>query len=94
MSTDRKLSVQDKLNLLTKKGTGHLPPPKPKTHYGIDSVISGEFCVTALGDVFYSEQKYLTDYHHGVSPIHPPHPEVPRRVPSKQHYAKPRARHC
>ena len=39
MSTDRKLSVQDKLNLLIKKGTAHLPPPQPKTRYGIDSVV-------------------------------------------------------
>lgn len=74
MSTDRKLSVQEKLNLLTKKGTGHLPPPKPKTQYGIDSVVSGDFCATPLGDVFFAEQTYLTDYHHGVSPIQSPLP--------------------
>lgn len=69
MSSDRKLSVQDKLNLLTKKGTAHLPPPKPKTHHGIDSVLDGAFCHTPLGDVFFTEQTYLPDYHHGVSPI-------------------------
>jgi uncharacterized protein len=69
MSNDRKLSVQDKLNLLVKKGTGHLPPPKPKSHYGIDSVVSGAFCPTPLGDVFFTEQAYLPDYHHGISPI-------------------------
>ena len=74
MSADRKLSVQDKLNLLTRKGTGHLPPPKPKTHYGIDSVVSGDFCATPLGDVFFAQQTYLTDYYHGVSPIQSPLP--------------------
>lgn len=74
MSTDRKLNVQDKLNLLIKKGTGHLSPPQPKTNYGIDSVISGAFCATPLGDVFFTEQVYLPEYHHGTSPIRSPHP--------------------
>jgi uncharacterized protein len=69
MSADRKLSVQDKLNLLVKKGTGHLPPPKPKTHFGIDSVVDGAFCYTALGEVFFTEQVYLSDYRHGIAPI-------------------------
>jgi uncharacterized protein len=69
MSSDRKLSVQDKLNLLIKKGTGHLPPPQPKTHYGIDAVIDGAFCHTPLGDVFFSEQLYLPEYRHGGFPI-------------------------
>jgi len=69
MSSDRKLSVQDKLNLLIKKGTGHLPPPKPKSHNGIDSVVDGAFCHTPLGDVFFAEQVYLPDYRHGISPI-------------------------
>src|SRR5262245_44103986 len=69
MSTERKLSVQDKLNLLIKKGTAHLPPPQPKTSYGIDSVISGAFCPTSLGDAFFAEQLYLPDYCHGICPI-------------------------
>jgi uncharacterized protein YprB with RNaseH-like and TPR domain len=69
MSVDRKLSVQDKLSLLIKKGTGHLPPPKPKSQYGIDSVVPGAFCPTPLGDVFFTEQLYLSDYRHGISPI-------------------------
>jgi uncharacterized protein len=69
MCADRKLSVQDKLNLLVKKGTGHLPPPKPKSHTGIDSVVEGAFCHTSLGEVFFTEQIYLPDYHHGISPI-------------------------
>jgi uncharacterized protein YprB with RNaseH-like and TPR domain len=69
MSADRKLSVQDKLNLLVKKGTGHLPPPQPKTHYGIDAVVSGAYGSTALGDVFFTEQMYGSEYHHGISPI-------------------------
>ena len=74
MTADRKLSVQDKLNILIKKGTGHLEPPQPKTHYEIDSVVTGDFCATPLGDVFFAEQTYLTDYHHGVSPIQSPLP--------------------
>jgi uncharacterized protein len=69
MCADRKLSVQDKLNLLVKKGTGHLPPPKPKSHNGIDSVVEGAFCYTSLGEVFFTEQIYLPDYQHGISPI-------------------------
>ena len=69
MSTDRKLGIQDKLSLLVKKVTGHLPPPQPKTHYGIDSVLSGAFCATPLGDVFFTEQVYLPEYRHGISPI-------------------------
>jgi uncharacterized protein YprB with RNaseH-like and TPR domain len=73
MSSGRKLSIQDKLNLLT-KGTGHLPPPKPKTSYGIDSVVDGSFCHTPLGDVFFTEQIFLPEYRHGVSPILSPLP--------------------
>ena len=69
MCADRKLSVQDKLNLLVKKGTGHLPPPEPKSHNGIDSVVEGAFCPTSLGEVFFTEQIYLPDYQHGISPI-------------------------
>ena len=71
MTTDRKLSIQDKLSLLIKKGTSHLPPPQPKTSYGIDSIIPGAFCPTPLGDVFFTEQVYLPDYCHGIAPILP-----------------------
>jgi len=73
MSTDRKLGIQDKLNLLV-KGTTHLPPPKPKSYYGIDSVVDGDFCRTPLGDAFFTEQVYLPDYRHGLSPILSPFP--------------------
>jgi hypothetical protein len=52
MNSDRKLSVQDKLNLLIKKGTSHLPPPKPKASYEIDSVVVGAYHPTPRGDVF------------------------------------------
>ena len=69
MGTARKLSLQDKLNLLVKKGTGHLPPPQPKANHGIDSVVSGAFCATQLGDVFFTEQVYLPDYRHGISSL-------------------------
>jgi uncharacterized protein YprB with RNaseH-like and TPR domain len=36
--------------------------------------VSGDFCTTPLGDVFFAEQTYLTDYHHGASPIQSPLP--------------------
>jgi hypothetical protein len=71
MNPERKLSIQDKLNLLIKKGTSHLPPPKPAqaSGYAIDAVVAGAYCSTPLGDVFFSEQIYLSDYHHGIGPI-------------------------
>ena len=47
----------------------NLPLPKPKSSYEIDSVIAGAFCSTPLGDVFFTEQAYLPDYRHGISPI-------------------------
>jgi len=74
MSADRKPSIQDKLSLLIKKGTGHLPPPRPKSHSGIDSVLPGAFQPTLLGEVFFTEQIFLSDYRHGSSPILSPLP--------------------
>ena len=69
MTADRKLSVQEKLDSFLKKGTAHLPPPRPKSHFGIDSVVPGSFCPTPFGEVFFTEQVFLPDYHHGISPI-------------------------
>ncbi len=74
MSADRKPSIQDKLNLLIKKGTGHLPPPRPKSGSGIDSVLPGAFHSTPLGEVFFTERIFLSDYLHGGSPILSPLP--------------------
>ena len=47
-------------------GTTDLAPPKPKSHYGVDSVVPGAFQSTALGDVFVAEQAYTSDYRHGL----------------------------
>jgi uncharacterized protein YprB with RNaseH-like and TPR domain len=71
MTSLQRPSLTDKLKSLGVNvvGAKDLPPPKPKTSYGIDSVISGAFCSTALGDVFFTEQTYLPDYRHGISPI-------------------------
>ena len=50
-------------------GTTDLAPPKPKSRYGIDSVVAGAFHATALGDVFVAEQAYTSDYRHGISSL-------------------------
>ena len=71
MTSLQRPSLTDKLKSLGVNvvGAKDLPPPKPKTSYGIDSIISGAFCSTPLGDVFFTEQAYLPDYRHGSSPI-------------------------
>src|SRR5215207_525813 len=70
MSSLQKHTLTDKLKLLgVKTGLTDLAPPKPKSLYGIDSVMAGAFCPTPLGDVFFTEQVYLPDHHHGIAPI-------------------------
>jgi uncharacterized protein len=71
MALDRKLTtLEDKLKLLgVKTGATDLAPPKPKSPYGIDSVMAGAFYATPRGDVFIVEQTFTTDYRHGISPI-------------------------
>jgi uncharacterized protein len=70
MSSLQKHTLTDKLKLLgVKTGLTDLAPPKPKSLYGIDSVVAGAFCPTPLGDVFFTEQVYLLDHHHGIAPI-------------------------
>jgi uncharacterized protein YprB with RNaseH-like and TPR domain len=70
MTSLQRQTLADKLKSLgVNGGARDLPPPKPKSHYGIDSVVSGAFCSTPLGDAFFTEQIYLPDYRHGVSPI-------------------------
>ena len=65
-----KPSLIDKLKSLgVNPGARNLPPPETKSTYGIDSVVAGALCPTALGEVFFSEQIYQPDYRHGVSPI-------------------------
>ena len=70
MSSLQKHTLTDKLKLLgVKTGLTDLTASKPKSLYGIDSVVAGAFCSTPLGDVFFTEQVYLPDHHHGVAPI-------------------------
>ena len=66
----RNSSLMDRLKALgVNVGTTDLAPPKPKSSYGIDSVVVGAFCPTALGDVFVAEQTYMADYRHGLSSL-------------------------
>jgi len=70
MSSLQKHTLTDKLKLLgVKTGLTDLTASKPKSLYGIDSVVAGACCSTPLGDVFFTEQVYLSDHHHGVAPI-------------------------
>ena len=70
VNSARKSSFADKLKSLgVKTGTKDLAPPKPKSRYGIDSVVPGAFHPTALGDVFVAEQTYAIDYRHGLSSL-------------------------
>ena len=75
MTSSQRQTITDKLKSLgINVGAQDLPPPKPKSLYGIDSVVAGAFCSTSLGDVFFAEQVYLPDYRHGISPILSPLP--------------------
>ncbi len=70
MNSFQRLSISDRLKSLgVKTGAADLAPPKPKSSYGIDSVIAGAFQTTPLGDVFFTEQTYAPDYCHGIAPI-------------------------
>src|SRR5215208_1551233 len=70
MNSLQKQSLTDKLKSLgVKIGATDLALPKPKSPYGIDSVVAGAFHPTPGGDVFIAEQTYLPDYRHGISPI-------------------------
>lgn len=63
-------SVADKLKSLgIKVGARDLAPPKPKSRFGIDSVVTGAFQPTPLGDVFVAEQAYTSEYRHGLSSL-------------------------
>jgi uncharacterized protein YprB with RNaseH-like and TPR domain len=70
MSNNQKLTTLDKLKLLgVKVGASDLPPPKPKSPYGVESVVPGAFHPTPRGEVFMVEQVFAADYRHGNSPI-------------------------
>jgi len=74
MDSSQRTSLTNKLKLLGIKEAANLPPPKPKSPYGIDSVVAGTFHPTHRGDVFIVEQTYMPDYRHGISPILPSFP--------------------
>ncbi|HEX6269965.1 MAG TPA: ribonuclease H-like domain-containing protein [Anaerolineales bacterium] len=68
-------SIADKLQSLgVKTGARHLIQPKPKHRYEIDSVVTGTYHPTPLGDVFVAEQSYPCDYIYGSSPLISPSP--------------------
>jgi uncharacterized protein YprB with RNaseH-like and TPR domain len=69
-------SLSERLKLLgVKVGTSDLTkssdqtPAQSANRYGIDSVVSGSYRQTALGDVFVSEQTYGPDHRHGETPL-------------------------
>ena len=65
-----KQTLSDKLKMLgVRQGPANLAPPKPKSPYGIDSVVAGAFLPTRRGEVFVVDQSYPQDYRHGLSPI-------------------------
>ncbi|HSL45951.1 MAG TPA: ribonuclease H-like domain-containing protein [Anaerolineales bacterium] len=65
----QRTSLIDKLRSLGVKPGAELAPPKPKSHYEIDSVVAGAYHPTPRGDVFVVEQIYSPNYCHGISPI-------------------------
>jgi uncharacterized protein len=70
MNSLQKHSLADKLKSLgVKTGLADLAPPKSKSLYEIDSVVAGAFCPTPRGEVFFAEQIYLPEHHHGIAPI-------------------------
>jgi uncharacterized protein YprB with RNaseH-like and TPR domain len=67
MASPRKPSITDKLNSFKK--AVDLPRPKRAPGHEIESVVSGSFLSTRLGEVFVIEQSYAPDYLHGSTPI-------------------------
>ena len=75
VDSPRRSSFADKLKSLgVKVGATDLAPPKPKSRYGIDSVVAGAFHPTQLGDVFVAEQSYTSEYRHGLCSLISPLP--------------------
>ena len=63
-------SLADKLKSLgVKVGTGEIPAPKLDEHFPIESVVTGAFTSTTLGETFIHEERFGADYHHGLAPI-------------------------
>ncbi len=63
-------SLADKLKSLgVKVGTNEIHTPKPDEHFSIESVVTGAFTTTSLGETFIHEERFAADYHHGLAPI-------------------------
>ena len=63
-------SLADQLKSLgVKVGTREIPAPKPDARFAIDSVMTGAFTPTALGETFIHEERFAADYRHGLAPI-------------------------
>ena len=75
VDSPRRSSFADKLKSLgVKVGTTDLAPPKPKSRYGIDSVVAGAFHPTQLGEGFVAQQSYTSEYRHGLCSLISPLP--------------------
>lgn len=75
VDSPRRSSFADKLKSLgVKVGTTDLAPRKPKSRYGIDSVVAGAFHPTQLGEVFVAQQSYTSEYRHGLCSLISPLP--------------------
>ncbi len=63
-------SLADKLKSLgVKVGTGEIHAPKPDERFPIESVVTGAFTTTSLGETFIHEERFAADYRHGLAPI-------------------------
>lgn len=63
-------SLADKLKSLgVKVGTREIPAPIPDERFPIESVVTGAFTPTTLGETFVHEERFNADYRHGLAPI-------------------------
>lgn len=70
MASTSKRTLTDKLKSLgVGKGIPPLSQPKVELLHEIDSVMSGSYLATPLGDVYVVEQRFNAGYLHGSTPI-------------------------
>jgi uncharacterized protein len=75
MDPAQKPTFADKLKSLgVKTGLTGLPQPKIEARHEIDSVVTGAFLPTPLGDVFVAEQSFVQDYRYGNASLASPLP--------------------
>jgi uncharacterized protein len=71
-------SLSDKLKLLgVKVGAADLPKAEPIHRYEIETVVSGTYRPTPMGEAFVASQTFAAEYRHGQASILP---EVPFRA--------------